>query len=402
MPVFAYKAYNGVGDCISGSLTADTPAAGRRSLRDQGLQLIEYQAAGPGAKRALHLRWGRSRRQDRTSEFARQLAMLAATGVSVVEALDVLIRQESGPLVPVLREVREKVAAGSSLSEALAAHPTWFDGVFCSAVKVGQMSGQLDVSLKELSKYVRARQTIKTKLLTALAYPILLAVLGTCVVLFLMSYVVPQLLTVLEASGRSLPAATALLKSISDFIVRHWTALVLGAVLLIGSVLAFYGWKPGRSWCHGVWLRLPLIGALARRTTIAQFAQMMSLLLRSGVPFTQSLRLVRENARNLVLRNELEGIESAIHRGSDIAPTLENSRIFPPLVVHIVNVGQRAGELTEMLAQLKEGYETEVRLAIGKFTAVLEPVLIVIMSAVVGFVVFATLMPILEVTRAIQ
>jgi type II secretory pathway component PulF len=126
------------------------------------------------------------------------------------------------------------------------------------------------------------------------------------------------------------------------------------------------------------------------------------LLLQSGVPFTQSLRLVCENSRNLVLRGELEHMQSAVHRGSDIAPTLEDSNIFPPLVVHIVNVGQKTGELTEMLMQLKEGYETEVRLAIGKFTAALEPVLIVIMSAIVGFVVFATLMPILEVTRAIQ
>jgi len=328
--------------------------------------------------------------------------MLLGTGVPLVEALDVLVRQEKGRLACVLRSVRDKVAAGSSLSDALAAHPTWFDAVFCSAVRVGQVSGRLDVSLKELAEYIRNRQTLRARLFAALSYPIILTVLGTGVVIFLMSYVVPQLLTVLEASGRPLPAATLILKAFSDFLTGYWVTIVFGVLAAISGCMGFYRWRPGRRLCHRLQLRLPLAGMLIRKGIISQFAQMMSLLLRTGVPFVEALRLARRNNRHLVLEAELGRMEEAVRRGSDIAPTLEHSEIFPPLVVHIVNVGQASGELTEMLNQLKQGYESELRLAIGRFTAALEPALIVAMSVAVGFVVFATITPILEVSASIQ
>ena len=235
-----------------------------------------------------------------------------------------------------------------------------------------------------------------------MAYPAILAILGTGVVLFLMTYVIPQLLTVLEASGGSLPRSTMFLKHTSDFLTTHWKAM---AFLLAATMLAAVSlpkWPAGLRYFHSVQLRVPVIGGLIQKSVVAQFSQAMSLLLHSGVPFLESIRLVRTSARHLVLRDELQRMEEAIERGSDIAPTLDGSKVFPPLVVHIMDVGQNSGELTDMLTQLKVGYETEVRLAVAKTTAVLEPVLIVIMSAVVGFVVFATMMPILEATRAIQ
>jgi type II secretory pathway component PulF len=176
----------------------------------------------------------------------------------------------------------------------------------------------------------------------------------------------------------------------------------VSAAALITASAALNQWTPARRRFHSLQLQIPVIGMLVRKAMIAQFAQAMSLLLRSGVAFVEALRLLQGSSRHLVLADELSRMEEAIRRGSDIAPTLEGSRIFPPLVTHIVAVGQNAGELTEMLTQLKEGYDTEVRLAVAKATAVLEPVLIVIMSAAVGFVVFATMMPILEATGAIQ
>ena len=328
--------------------------------------------------------------------------MLLGAGVPLVEALDVLIRQQRGKLLEVLRDLRDKVSSGVSMSEALAAHPAWFDGVFCSAVRVGQLSGQMDAALKELACFVRDRQTIKARLFAALAYPMILTVIGVAVVLFLMTYVVPQLLTVLESSGRNLPVATMILKSMSDFLIGHWMILAVGVMGLTVATSAFYRWKVGRRLCHTAQLYLPLAGILIRKSLVAQFAQMLSLLLRSGVPFLEAIGLIRGSTRNLVLAEELSCMEQAVQRGSDIAPALEHSKIFPPLVIHMVNVGQKSGELTEMLTQLKDGYETEVRLAISRFAAALEPILIVVMAAVVGFVVFATMLPILEVTRAIQ
>ena len=401
MPVFGYKAYTGEGSLISGVLTADTPAIGRQLLRHQGYRLVEFAPVYFGWRPILR-RSRRTTRQDQVAEFARQLAMLLKAGVSLVDAMDVLIRQPQGRMAPVLRAVREMVAAGLPLSDAFEKHPLWFDRVFCAAVRVGQMSGNMDRSLAELAGYIRGRQALRTRLATALAYPVILAIVGTGVVLFLMTYVVPQLLTVLEGSGKSLPAATVVLKRISDLIIGHWLLLAMAVGCIAGGAVALNRWTPGRRRLQASQLRIPVIGMLIRKSIIAQFAQMMSILLRSGVSFLESIQLVHRTTGNLVLAEELERVETAVTRGSDVAPTLADSRIFPPLVVHIVNVGQNSGELTEMLTQLRDGYESEVQLAVGKAMAVIEPALIVVMSVVVGFVVFATMMPILEATRTIH
>jgi type II secretory pathway component PulF len=302
----------------------------------------------------------------------------------------------------VLRDVRERLASGESLGRALERHPRWFDGVFRGAVEVGQTSGQLDQALDDLAAYMRERQALRGKFFNALAYPVILAVLGVGVVLFLMTYVVPQLLGILETSGKSLPFATRVLKGMSDFVVGHWLALLITATTAAMVAAAVGRSDRGRFAIQRAMLAVPALGSLVAKNEVAQFARMMSLLLRSGVTFLDALRIFRSECGNLVLATELQATETAVQRGSDIAPTLESSRVFPPLVVHVVNVGQQTGELTTMLTHLSDGYAAEVRLAVTKFTAVLEPLLMVVMSIVIGFVVFATMMPILEVTRTLQ
>ena len=402
MPVFAYKAYDADKRLTSGTVSADTAASGRQLLRKEGYQLVEFGAVPFKKKTALPILTARSRRQDQVSEFGRHLSLLLRSGTTLVDSLDVLIRQQCGRLGRVLQDVRDKVAAGSTLSDSLASHPAWFDNVFSSAVRVGEMSGQMDKALQELALYIREKQTIKARLFTALAYPMILTILGMGVVLFLMTFVIPQLMTVLEASGRQLPAATVFLKSLSDVLTTHWLAILLaGAVAVVGAAF-FYQWRPGKLWCHQMQLKIPLLRPLLRKSLVAHFAQQMSLLLKNGVPFLEALRLVHGNTRHLVLAQELDSMATALQAGSDIAPTLRHSKVFPPLVIHMMDIGQQSGELTEMLSQLQEGYQTELRLAIGKFTSALEPILIVVLAVVIGFVVFATMMPILEATKAIQ
>jgi type II secretory pathway component PulF len=399
MPVFVYEALDARGARVNGSVTADTPSSARQGLRGQGLRILDVKSATfPKAKRARATR----RKRDQTADFARQMALLVRAGIPLVEALDVLSRQESGRLRTVIQDMRDRLAGGAALSEAMATHPDWFDALFQSAARVGQLSGRMDHALADMAEYLKERETLRGRIFNALAYPGILFVLGIGVVLFLMSYVVPQLLTVLDAAGRSLPLPTRMLKGMSDFLVGYWPVLVLFAVLLGAAFASLRRWRPGRRWLDAAQLRLPLLGPLLRKTLVAQFAQTMALLLHNGVPFLEALRLARESCRHVVLGEELDRMHQAVQRGSDIAPTLTDSQVFPPLVVHVVNVGQKAGELTEMLARLKEGYETEVRLAIARFAAVLEPALIVVMSVLVGFVVMATMLPILETTRAIR
>ncbi len=402
MPNFAYKAVDSTGHVASGMLTADTPSSGRDVLRQQGLRLVEFTQTRTRSSRARALVLGKAKRQEQVADFARELSMLLRAGVTLAESLEVLIEQRPVKLASVLRTIREKVSSGTTFEEALREHPSWFDAVFCAAVKVGESAGTMEESLGQLAVFIRDRQTVRTRLTAALAYPMILSVLGLAVVLFLMSYVIPQLLTVLETSGGSLPLTTVLLKGISDFLVNHWMILAASGAITVTAVSALLRWPPGRLFFQTSILKAPVLGTLLAKSIVAQFAQMIALLLKSGITFLEAIQLSKATSTNLVLHAELSQMESAVRRGSDIATPLRGSRIFPPLVAHIVHVGQNTGELPAMFDQLREGYATEVRIAVGRATAILEPVLIVILSAVVGFIVFATMMPILEATRAMQ
>lgn len=400
VPIYVYTALDNAEHRINGTLIADTPSAARRHLRQQGLSVTAFYETGSRRRPGwAACPWGRKRRQVMTAEWVRHLAMLLRTGVPLAEAMDVLIAQSRKKGETVLRDLREQVSAGLSLAEAMEHHPAWFDALCISSVRVGQASGNLDEALAELAEFLNERQTLQSKLTAALAYPALLSTLGIGVVLFLMTFVMPQLLGVLTASGKQLPASTVFLKTLSDGLVRHGWLLGIAAAVIAAVLAAAVRTERGRLTWHRLKLRSPLVGPLVAKATVAQFAQVSVMLLKAGVPFVEAMATTRQCISNRVLAGEIDRIRSAVEAGGDIAPALSTSRVFPPLVVHLVAVGQASGELTEMLEQVRKGYETEVRLAIGKFTAALEPLLIVILAALIGFIVFATMMPILEATR---
>ena len=359
VPVYAYKAHDATDRVLAGTLVADTPADGRARLRERDLRIVQFRPA--------------SVRERPGPRFGRSSARR-----------------------------REQVSGGSTLAYALERHPATFYRLVISAVRVGQSAGSLDEALTELSAFLLERQTLHARLTGALVYPCVLLGLGIGVVVFLMSTVIPQLLAVLIASGKPLPASTVLLKSFSDALLEYGWLMLGGGVLLGAGVGAFVRTERGRLLWHRMALRLPLLGPLLAKTSVAQFAQMTTMLLRSGVPFVDAIDTVARSVHNRVLRAELIAIKAAVEAGSDVAPTLEGSRIFPPLVQHLVAVGQDTGELAAMLGQLRTGYETEVRLAVSRFTAALEPLLIVILAVAIGFVVFATMMPILEASRVMN
>lgn len=401
MPVYAYIAADLSERELRGTLTADTPALGRESLRDRGLRILAFERAAIRTKRASFKNPFRSRRKDQVAEVARYLSLLLRAGVALTEALEVVARQCDGRMQTILKSLRERVADGTCFADALSVHSDWFDPFFVSAVRTGELSGHLEEALADLAEHLRAAETLRGQLTAALTYPLILVCVGTGVVLFLMSYVVPQLLTVLTASGRPLPLSTMFLKRLSDQLVTYWPVLLIIAVLLAATWTTMLGRPELRRTWERLQLALPVFGPLRRKTLVAQFAQQMNLLLRTGVPFVEAARCVRSQSQHLVLADELAAMATAVESGSDIAPTMTGSRIFPPVVGHLVAVGQESGELPAMLAELKLRYETEVRLATAKFTAALEPILILFLAAGVGFVVFACLMPILEATRGI-
>lgn len=405
MPVFEYKAVDRKGRASAGTLTADTAADGRRVLRDSGCQIHAFQPAfSKKSNWRRHLpRWRSSRRNQQVAEFARHLALLLRSGVPITQALEVLIAQAPRGRWPVvLGDLSDRIQSGQSLAQAMQHHGGWFDAMVLSAVRIGEESGSLDKSLAQLGSYLNEKSQLANRVGSALVYPLILLVLGSGVTVFLMVHVIPQLLVVLEASGKPLPAATALLKLLSDALIDWWPVLVLVLILIVIAIGAALRRPKSRRGLEASVLKVPVLGPLIGKTLVARFAQQMNMLLVTGIPFTQAIRTVRAGSRHLILGEELAAIERSVESGSDIAPTLANSRVFPPLVAHLVGVGQDAGQLTEMLTELRISYEGEVNLALTRFTAALEPLLIVIMSAVIGFVIFATVMPILQVSEAMR
>ncbi len=399
MAVYSYTAHDAAQRLLSGTMTAESPAEGRQRLRERGLAILEFAPARTISRVSFSWRLPRRRRQEQVAEVCRYLALLLRASVPISEALNVLARGRTDRLAIVLKDLAERLGGGASLAEALNAHEEWFPVVVRSAVRVGELSGNLEEALTDLAEHLRARESLRQQITGALAYPCILCCVGLGVVIFLMTYVIPQLLTVLNASGRPLPMSTMVLKRFSDVLLGYWPFILLGVVVTTIALSFFLRRDTGARLWQRALLKVPLAAPLVRKAIVAEFAQVMTLLLKTGIPFVEAVRTMQTLTRNRILRDELQEVARSVESGSDIAPTLAHSRIFPPLVVHVMAVGQDSGELTALLAELKQRYESEVKLAVERFTTVLEPLLIVVLAGLVGFVVFACLMPILEATR---
>ena len=406
MAVYAYRALDASGQPCDGMVTADTPALARQLLRTRGLAIDALLPAQTHATnlRATFLRWpGRGRRRaEQAAELWRNLAVLLEAGVPLAEALQVCIRQQTGAIQSVLRQIHEALCNGQPLTEALRRHSDWFDELTLAMIEVGRQSGALPAVLGELAEFQSRQRALADRLGTVLIYPCILCCVGLAVVIFLMSHVVPQLVDVLQSAGRELPAPTRLLKNLSDGLVQHGLLLAASiATLLIGGGILRRTPRGRRLW-EGLLLHIPLLGDLIRKAWVARISLMLTTMLRAEVRFVEAVRIVRKALPHRLFADELEKVETAVQAGVDIAEPLRDSRLIPPLVVQLLAVGQESGELPRMLEQLRIGYEKEVQLVLGRFLAALEPTLILILAAVIGFVVFATLLPILETTRMVQ
>jgi type II secretory pathway component PulF len=405
MAVFAFQAIDQREQAACGTIAADTPALARQALRARGLAIASLKPlrpAAPGLRARLTRLGGTARRAEAVTELWQNLAVLLAAGVPLADGLGVCLKQQRGALQGILRQVAESVQNGLALDQALALHPLWFEPLSLTLVRVGEQSGQLAEALAELADFQTRRQALRSRLGSALIYPAILCLVGTGVVIFLMSHVVPQLLEVLTAAGRGLPAPTRLLKSLTDGLVAHGPLLAAWAALLVVGVGALRRSAWGRRWSERAILAIPLVGELVRKSWVARIAMMLATLLRTDVRFIEALRTVRAELPHRLYADELQRLETAIEAGASISQPLEASRLMPPLVVHLLAVGQESGELPKMLDQLRQAYERQVQTALTRCLAVLEPLLILVLAGVIGFVVFATLLPILETTKVLE
>jgi type II secretory pathway component PulF len=399
MAVYAYSARDagtGRSGRVRGTITADSPRQVRDRLRARGLAVDDVVEQSPGRRQSFAARYLATRQGVKVTGLLQEMTTLLSAGIPLLESLDTITRQHSGRFRQSVLLLRDHVASGGSLAEAMGLQPGLFDGLCVNIVDVGENAGTLDVALGRLVEFRRRSAGLKNRVVSALMYPAIVMTAGLGVSVFLMTYVVPNLLGVLVDSGKPLPMATAVVKGLSDFLVGWWWAVLLGAAGVAGAIGAVLRTEGGRMKWHRLQLRIPLVGELIRQQAIGRMAMVMATLLRSGLVFVRAVQIAQRTVRNRVLRQALVACEQAVNEGADISVALEKTAVFPPLVIQVFAVGQASGRLETMLENLATDYDTQVDITSSRLTTLLEPILMVLLAIVVGFIAFATIMPILE------
>lgn len=396
MAVFAYQAVDPSARDIRGTIAADSPREARDRLRTRGFVVESIVEQRISTRTSWWPARGRGRHAVALATAIRELSTLLGSGIGLVDALDTLAMQHRGRFQAAMLALRQRVAGGSSLSDAMQSDPTIFDELTVQMVHVGENAGTLDTVLDRLAEFRERYLLFKDRVTTALIYPVIVIGLAICVSVFLMTVVLPMLLENLIDTGRPLPLPTRILKGASDLAVSHgfWilSLLVLASVLVVSALRTPIG---RRTW-HRLLFKLPLLGPLAKKQEIARIALIISTLMKNGIVFVESARIAGQATRNTLLRESLDAVREQVQSGRDIENALSRTGVFPPFVIQIFAVGQQSGVLEEMLDRLAVGYERQVASATTRLTAALEPVLIVILAIVVGFILFATILPILE------
>ena len=404
MPVFAYTGTDAAHSRIRGTVAADTPRQARDQLRRDGIavQKIAEHASRPRGRGGLLAPLQRSRLRARWSEAVHDLAMLLQASTPMLEALDTLAGQHRGGFRDALLGVRDRVAAGASLAEAMAERPDLFDEASVHLVEVGENAGTLEDVLAQLAEFKRRSAQTKDQVLTALLYPAFLVVFGLAAGIFLMTAVLPPLLENLGDMSREIPWPTRIVKAGSDLLIGYGGWLAVAGVAAAAALAALLRTDDGRRRWHRALLRVPLLGPMALKQAVARVAMIVATMSRSGVVLTRAIELAARSTENRVVRDALEAAHGKIGAGEDVAAALGQSGVFPPLAVRVFAVGQESGRLEEMLTRLSDDYERQNEMLSARLTALLEPVLILVLATFVGFLLLATILPILEAGRALQ
>ena len=403
MPTFRYSAYKAGGGETTGVIDADNPREAKERLKKKGLFAREIIPAEEVAAKGL---FGSLRRRvplPDLSLMTRRLATLLGSSVPVYEAINTLYQQEKrGELKNVLGRIRERLSEGSNLARAMAAQPRVFSESYINMVAAGEASGALEVVLERLAEFLEDQQQVRSKVTTSLAYPILMMVVGTGVMLFLLAFVVPKIVTVFQESKASLPLITIALIKVSTLLQRGWWILGLAVCALAVAWDRLRRRDGFRRRQDRLVLRIPLVGPLLQRLILSRFAKVLGLLLASGVPMIRAMEISSEVVVNREYRSVLAQAREELMQGGSLSVSLGRSPLFPPLLVHMIAVGEKGGQLEGMLLKSGDAFEKEFDTSITRFMALLEPLLVLAMGLGVGIVVLAVLLPIFQLNQLIR
>lgn len=404
MPTYQYEASNAAGRVERGLIDADSERNARQTLRTRGLLPLSLRVTGGESRgKTGGILKGKRISDSDLGWLTRQLASLLAARLPLEAALSATLEQaERQHVAHTLASVRADIRAGHRLGEALAAHPRDFPSIYRALIDAGEQSGDLSQVMEKLADHIETRGALRNKILTAFIYPVIVTVVSIAIVVFLLSYVVPQVVGAFSQTHQTLPLLTRMMLSASAF-VRDW-----GALTAVGLATLFTLWRwrlrhpPARLAWHARVLRLPLLGRYVLGVNTARYAATLAILTSSGVSLLVALEAARRTLGNDRLRLAVDEATRQVREGSPLAAALQAQKIFPPLLIHLIGSGERTGELPAMLDRAARTLSTELERRAMTMTALLEPLMILIMGGIVMMIVLAVMMPIIEINQMIR
>ena len=397
MPVFQYTVRDATGNVRTGTSEAESQDLLKRRLQEQGFTVSDVKQTAANAKKK-GVGWGSVKLKD-LSIFCRQFSTMIDAGVSLVRALDVLAEQTANPkLKRILKEIQTEVESGQTLSKSMAKYPSVFSNLFIGLIRAGEVGGVLEEALQRLSHFLEKDMELRRKVKAALTYPVIVILVAMLIVLGLCTFIVPKFVELFRDLGvKELPAMTQFLVNFSDFILHKWFIMI---AIVVGIWFAFkysYSTRLGKRVIDRIKLKVPVFGPLSHKVCLARFSRTLSTLLISGVPILQAMETVAGTVGNEIISEAIMNARARIREGDRINEPLEKSKMFPPMVVHMISIGEESGALDQMLSKIAEFYEAEVEATLQSLTSAIEPLMIVILGFVVGFIVLAMFQPLLSV-----
>ena len=397
MPEFKYTALSKAGKAVDGEIEGEDLQSVESLLSKQGFSDLKVKKK----PKEIALFAEKVTEKD-IVVFTRQFSVMISAGLPLVQCLSLLSSQsENKTFAKTIGEIRQSVETGDTFSDALRKHPKVFDTLYGNMIEAGEVGGILDTILVRLADYMEKAMKLKAKVKSALVYPLAIVVIAVVVVAFLMIFVIPTFVSMFAEMGGSLPGPTALVMHISDLFVNHWWKMILALVVFIFVFKRFYQTEKGMLMVDTYALKAPVFGPLIRKVAVAKFTRTFGTLTSSGVPIIQALDIVARTAGQKVVENAILGTIDSIKEGQTLAAPLSRSKVFPPMVVQMIDVGEETGALDTMLEKIANFYDDEVDAAVEALTALLEPMLMVFLGVVIGFIVIAMYLPIFKMADAI-
>jgi type IV pilus assembly protein PilC len=400
MPVFTYRGRSTAG-AVAGELEADTRLAAVSSLRAKGVTatLVQEKKAKAVAQKKLG---GKVKDKD-LAIYTRQFSTMIDSGLPIAQCLGILSEQsDSKPLRDVTGQIAREVQGGATLAEAFRKYPRIFNDLFTNLIEAGESGGVLDVVLQRLSGYIEKAAALKSKVKSAMVYPITIISVAMLVVMFMMIFIIPTFAKMFKDMGADLPLPTAIVIWISDFVRGYFWAMGLAIWGALYAFKRYYATDKGSIVVDAIALKMPIMGMLIRKVCVARFTRTLGTLISSGVAILEALRITARSAGNRIVEKAVMQARAAVSEGRTLAEPLRQTPVFPPMVIHMISVGETTGALDAMLSKIADFYEQEVDDAVTALTSLLEPLMIVVLGVCVGGIVIAMYMPIFKLITLVK